>query len=724
MTPLQQSVERYFQLLLFAMIVTGFISLVATGRLDVLSLMFVGAALAVKALHLARRNPFVLSEKVTSRLTIVYVLFYVLDLLFLSGSFITATVHLVLFIMVVTMFAVQRERYNVYLIVIAFMMVLAAAILTIDSFFLGAFFVFSLLAVATFICMEMRRSFRAAEKRTASSPASLARPLSRSLGRTAAGLVLGIFIGIPVIFYMLPRWSFGRLSQLAAANLFVAGFGSEVKLGEIGRIQQTDQVAMHVTFLNGSQPPADMYWHGVTLSHFDGKRWYNDRVADQSRSFVGFTNNLNFDESYISKAFLGMPSRHGALFGKHVEYRVLMEPLGTNVVFLLSTPTALESEVRRYAVTSAAAVGYEDPTRQIRAYKAEAAERLISPNAEQDTDTIPSEIAALYLQIPDKLDPQVTELAQQLTKGEISTVSRARAIETYLQTKFAYTLDMETKGSDPIAYFLFDRKKGHCEYFASSMALMLRTIGIPARIVNGFRGGEYNDISGSYIVRARDAHSWVEAYIPGHGWHEFDPTPAADPIQRDRWARLLLYLDAAREFWGEWVINYDFSHQRELSHSTVVKTRETFDSLRMTVREWYDRLLERARKTQQDATLHPQEYGVRTVVLLATLLFIFNVRSLWLWICGIRVARRPEQAPRLAASIWYDRLIKLLRRKGYERQPAQTAEEFAASIETETVREEVVNFAEHYERARFGDSASDAEKLPELYDEVEEALKH
>ncbi len=99
-------------------------------------------------------------------------------------------------------------------------------------------------------------------------------------------------------------------------------------------------------------------------------------------------------------------------------------------------------------------------------------------------------------------------------------------MEAYLRRNFRYTLNLTgAPGRDPLAHFLFETKAGHCEYFASAMAVMLRTIGVPSREVNGFLPGEYNDLAGDYIVRASDAHSWVEAYFPGIGWTTFDPTP-------------------------------------------------------------------------------------------------------------------------------------------------------------------------------------------------------
>src|SRR4029079_6296695 len=139
---------------------------------------------------------------------------------------------------------------------------------------------------------------------------------------------------------------------------------------------------------------------------------------------------------------------------------------------------------------------------------------------------------------------------------------KAAEIEGYLRSNFAYTLQLpSTTPADPIASFLFERRQGHCEYFASAMAVMLRTLGIPSRVVNGFSGGEYNDVSSQYLIRASEAHSWVEAYIPGEGWMEFDPTPSGTGLAESHSNRFMLYLDALASFWREWIVNFDLGHQ-------------------------------------------------------------------------------------------------------------------------------------------------------------------
>ena len=163
---------------------------------------------------------------------------------------------------------------------------------------------------------------------------------------------------------------------------------------------------------------------------------------------------------------------------------------------------------------------------------------------------------------------RIPELAQKVTATATNPFDKAIVLENYLRQKYGYTLNLAGKpGADPLAQFLFVTKAGHCEYFASAMAVMLRTLNIPSREVNGFLPGEYNDVAGDYIVRASDAHSWVEAYFPGSGWLTFDPTPPASATEGGMFSRLNLYLDWMQLNWNEWVVNYDWAHQTLLARN-------------------------------------------------------------------------------------------------------------------------------------------------------------
>ncbi len=122
---------------------------------------------------------------------------------------------------------------------------------------------------------------------------------------------------------------------------------------------------------------------------------------------------------------------------------------------------------------------------------------------------------------------------------------------------------------------------------------MLRTLGIPSRVVNGFRTGEFNDLTSQYLVRASNAHSWVEAYFPGYGWISFDPTPAAPPPSHSGWGRALLYVDAMASFWREWVINYDRAIRHALGREATQSSLEWLHDLRYWSRSEYDAVTKR-----------------------------------------------------------------------------------------------------------------------------------
>src|SRR5260370_31767516 len=147
----------------------------------------------------------------------------------------------------------------------------------------------------------------------------------------------------------------------------------------------------------------------------------------------------------------------------------------------------------------------------------------------------------------------------------------AKAIESQLQTDYAYSLQMKAGGPDPVADFLFNVKSGHCEYFSTAMAVMLRTRGIASRVVNGFLPGEYNEAAGAYTVRQSDAHSWVEVYFPRiNSWVTFDPTPPAGRTSRVRTglaAQLSKYSEALELLWFQYVVGYDKQEQRSLATS-------------------------------------------------------------------------------------------------------------------------------------------------------------
>jgi len=711
---LSGAIERYFEISLYLLVVTGFITLSSTGKLDLPSLALVTGALLFRGYLLVRNRHLLIPERWTSYLAVVYAVFYLLDFFVLSGSFVSANVHLALLVMVSKLFSVQRSRDHLYLVLLSFGAVLLAAMLTVDSVFLASFCVFLLLAAATFLSMEMKRSAAAAQG-LARAPQAGAKRMARALSATAAALVAAIVVAASVLFFALPRLSAGYLRALTERNVLVSGFSDDVNLGEIGEIKQSSTVVMHIQIEGDSTGLYDLKWRGLSLSSFDGQRWHNISNAPT----VWNSSSGRFDLARMrlqNERAMGLLRPAGAQ--RILRYRVIMEPVGTNIFFFAPMADSLAGKYREISLDDGGAVRNED-RRLIDLYSASSNLAQPSPEAlRQASGTYPPQISNVYLQLP-RLDRRVSELARQITANAPTAYDQAVALELYLKTHYAYTLVLPSeRHADPLAYFLFERKRGHCEYFASAMAVMLRTLGIPSRVVNGFRGGEFNDVTGSYIIRGRDAHSWVEAYFPGQGWVSFDPTPPDPGYSQGRWARMMLYLDAAGEFWREWVINYDFTHQETMAYGMLGRSRQGLDRARLWLRQKYDQWVSKAEEVQANAAREPRRWSGVVVGVVAALLLAFNGRRMWRALRRQRVARAPEKAPQQAASIWYQRMTRTVGRRGFPKSPAQTPEEYVATIADPRLREPVERFTGHYERARFGESAEDAKLLPEIYEEI------
>jgi transglutaminase-like putative cysteine protease len=712
--PVSTTVDRYLQWCLYLMLVTGFGALATTGQLDLPSVALVLAALLLRGYSLVRGMNTSLTETTVRWLSLAYGGFYFLDLYLVSGHFMSATVHLVLFGMVLRLFSAHRTRDHLFLAMLAFAMVLAAAVLTVAGTFLFTFAIFLLMAVVTFILMEMSRGQTSAS--IASGPGDagvMQKQLPWTLAGTGAALLVIILLCAAGIFFVLPRVSSGYFNSLQVGNDISTGFGTDVRLGRIGEIQQSSAVVMHVKVDGDTSGARELRLRGVTLGTFDGHTWSN-RLGQfvLSRSSAG-------DFVLSPRSEIAGDTR------KTFRYHVFAEPSGTSVFFLAEHPLTLAGNYRMVATDSSAAAFNMDREHQVSAYDGTSlSDDRFEKAARRPVPALPPPMASVYLALPD-LDPRIPLLARDITAAATSDEERTSAVEGYLSRTYAYTLQLpQTEPRDPLANFLFERKRGHCEYFAASMTVLLRTLGIPARLVNGFHGGEFNDVSGEYIIRAREAHSWVEAYIAGRGWVSYDPTPAAGALSpRTGWGRLALYVDALSSFWREWVINYDATHQRTLGEETLRNTRTIAQTWRERLRAPYLRLVAAARHARNLAVQSPRRWILGALAAVMLLLAAMVAGRLPGWFRRRHLAAHPEEAPRTGASLWYVRLLRRLSRDGWKKVPAQTPEEFAASIADPSLRRHVARFTKHYEKARFGDSAPDAEKLPQLFEEISESRR-
>ncbi|HTS58388.1 MAG TPA: DUF3488 and transglutaminase-like domain-containing protein [Terriglobales bacterium] len=704
------AMERYFEIALYLLVFVGFGCLASTGGLNLGPVLLVGAALLFRGYTLFSRRSWLIPENWTTPLTVAYGLFYLADAFLISHTFLTSTVHLVLFVLVVRLFSARRDRDYYFLAVISFLMLLAASVLTVESTFLFAFAAFLLVGVVTFILMEMLSSSRRANiVARPRGDSSIAKQLGLWLVLSAPAFVAFLLLGGAVIFLLLPRISNSYLSEYAVSTGIATGFSDHVQLGQIGEIQQSSSLVMHIQVEGDQHGSFDLKWRGVTLNLFNGRSWSNPH----EQHFVRRAG----DRFLLNAAGDNREPPRGA----HIlHYRVLMEPVASSVFFLAPTPLTLKGDYRVISTDEAGGVFDPDPEHPVNTYEA-------SSNVAQPSPALLRTAAADYpppillndLQTPGSLDLRIVRLAEQVTSGANNNYDKAAALEQYLRTHFTYSLKLsQTLARDPLANFLFERKQGHCEYFASAMAIMLRSLGIPARVVNGFRTGQFNDITSQYLVRASDAHSWVEAFFPGYGWVSFDPTPSALVPSRTAWGRMMLYLDAAASIWRAWVINYDAGHQHILTRQAAHGTLEWFRRTHNWTRREYQHLLDGARRSAESVSQAPFAWSLKAVGALISLILGGNARRLWQAISRRRVAARPQEFPRAAATLWYERSIRALAKRGFPKSPVQTPEEFLHSIPDRALREPISRLTEHYQRARFGDSAEDAACLPEVFAEI------
>jgi protein-glutamine gamma-glutamyltransferase len=492
-----------------------------------------------------------------------------------------------------------------------------------------------------------------------------------------------------------------------------------VQLGQIGQIQQSNAVVMHIQIDGDTTGHYDLHWRGVALSVFDGNSWSNPR--EQLLLPRQPDNSFRIPPANPPlRPFVFASLERERL----IHYRVLMEPIGTNVFFLAPWARSLRGDYRMLAADSVGAVYDLDSRHGIGRYEAES-DIMAAPPAElrRAGRNYPEQIQATYLSLP-ALDPRVPRLAAEVTSSASNDFDKAAALENHLRTRFGYTLQLpRSHVKDPIANFLFERKQGHCEYFASALAVMLRTLGIPSRVVNGFRSDEFNDLTANYVVRAKDAHSWVEAYFPGYGWQTFDPTPAGPGGSPQGWGRVALYVDAMASFWRDWVVSYDSTHQYVLGQTAAGRSRALWEGARRWARLHYASMLKWAQRSQDRVEHSPQRWAFLGGAITLLLVLLGNLGRIARFLHEKWLQAHPERSPEQAAAMWYQRMARALARRGVKKPPAQTPHEFVRKIEDSRLREPVARFTQVYESARFGNSAEDVQRLPELFEEVESATR-
>ena len=305
------------------------------------------------------------------------------------------------------------------------------------------------------------------------------------------------------------------------------GFSSGMDLGSMDEMYQSDQMVLRVF---GPKPD---HLRGTVFTRYGSGRWLEARGASTSQDTGLPPGQRVAPEARTRVVTVGGDPRRYFI---PLRARVIATGLGqaqVNAMGILTTPPGEEASEASFL-----------PGRR---------ERFALGQPGKDDLQVPREIAA-----------KLRDLVGEWGVGKGTPAQRLAVLEGYLQRNFTYSLSFERKpDKDPLLDFLTRNKEGHCEYFASAMALLARTVGVPARVVGGYRVREFNALGEYYVVRERNAHSWVEAWVPGQGWQTYDPTPPAALAQssKEKTSTMGALVDLAaarlRAAW-EWITRLTF----------------------------------------------------------------------------------------------------------------------------------------------------------------------
>lgn len=664
-----------FRVAAYLLALDGLLALHLAGLLGLMGTALAAATIAASWWKDRLRIPAL--TRLRRAMTVIIAAASAIDLLYLAASLLDGFVRLLLVLLLYRLFTRRWLRDARDVGFLAFFMLVAASSVMFDIAFLGIFLVFLVLGVWAFMLHHVL-----SEADRVGGPGALAVTNRGRLGPTLLGLALvasATTLAVTgVFFFIIPRVGQAALPLRAKLGAMVSGFSDRVELGAFGEIESDPSVVMRVRFPEGPAMPEmlpNLRWRGIAFDHFDGRSWkaLRPRRSTLTRAAGG---------QFELRRYRGV--------GPFVTQEIYLEPIGTDVVFAAPRVLAVGLSAPSITVDDMDSVSVAIPSARLRYVAYSELEpggrggRNVEPPPPLDPDS-----RERYLQLP-PLPPRIGELARRVGVGSDSPYDTALRLTRFLAGTYHYTLALSRRTDlEPIDEFLFVRRAGNCEYFASALAVMLRSIGIAARLVNGFQRGEWNPYGRYFMIRERDAHSWVEAYIDGVGWVTLDPSPRI-PRAGTGLDRIALYLDALRLRWYRYVVNWSLRDQVTVAAALQHQTSA-----------WRERFL------AAHAAGDLPHLGPPAAALIGAL-----VGGFLLWRRrGVRAARPLARVPR-----FYERALRALARRDLRLGPGETAREFLArvSVAAPACATPLSRVTAGYERARFGTASLPPADLAEL----------
>jgi len=518
-----------------------------------------------------------------------------------------------------------------------------------------------------------------------------------AFGRGLPALFGVLFGGMVGLFLILPRYHLAVLNlRTPMSRKALVGFSETTKLGQIGEIKENTRPVMRVRLTKSARPikgeDLTLLWRGMSVDSYHQGEW---RATSFRRNLTLLWRGhwvppgpgvLEADglQPYYARICPPLPNS-GAPTRGEIRQEITLDSIGTKVIFSLYpavhyllpdssggydldiqhwNATFARRAARYYVVYSRPEVPSEDELNR----------------ATIDWDEIPSVIRTYFVLNPAK-DPRLTALAKKIVAEarESTPYQQVQAVRRWLEMSCQYTrlpgVVADSEIRDPVLNFLLKTRKGHCEYFASAQVLLTRALGIPARVVNGFRGGEWHELGQFYLVRQSHAHSWAEVYLNGVKWFPVDPSPAeaaADALaESGAFERFATY---GQSLWDKLVIGY---RPRQIGLSGGLFGQGLFDLQTSLGRPFRGPTMYMSRPSH--------DFVGKLALGLGLALAGAVVISLVLWIGSWRwpeLGRTRLRGERLIAVWFYRDLLRLLRRRGFRREGWETPREFAQGVVT------------------------------------------
>lgn len=607
----------------------------------------------------------------------------------------------------------QKQRQEYYHVILMCFFLLVAALVMSPSAVMGLVLFFFILSGATSLLLTDWRG-----QIIESTPVV---PDSRMGGRSlkhvsaqktrmasATALLLMAILGMTSVFFIfLPRTQAGLLGRSIPSDVYTTGLSDGIQLDVNGSIANDSSPVMRVQFqdVEEGRYEEEKYWRSTSMDKYNGNSWARQGLATRrsnGQSLNGFRT--------VSAGFgvnTGVVRATLTRDWPEITYEVFVDSYPEGGFPLLSTvrrvaPKNRTRNLRMYWEQGGDFTVNLNYRNEMKPYFV-ATSQLVNPSPEQlrnsDETYMDHMVLGDYnLLTEHNLNRQSLNLVNQITQGAATAFDKASAIENYLiGPEFEYTRQVPALDPEsPVESFIHDAKAGHCELFASAMALMVRSLDIPARVVSGYRGGDWDESDTSYTITNSMAHLWVEVYFPDYGWITFDPTPSDADLERTAYQQFMItlarYSFKARIFWLQYVVGFSPTESATFLRDQAFAIIQDFFSS----------------ESEEDEGVGKLSWpsGTRGVLFTVFLIALSGTLVLGAYIL-IRAIRRPSgrslSADQAKARKLYRRLQKVLFKFAVVGQN-ETAEELSAGLECfpASVRDELREFVDRYHDARFG----------------------